>query len=113
MEEKKIFANATSVNLMNRNSGDVRREVVAQENMKDIMRLMATAHSERELFLHCAVFIDISAPSQEKLKAMQADVEAELTRSKIAVDKLFLRQKEGFESVQPLSLIHISEPTRL
>ena len=35
MEEKKIFANATSVNLMNRNSGDVRREVVAQENMKD------------------------------------------------------------------------------
>ena len=101
VEEKKIFANATSVNLMNRNSGDVRREVVAQENMKDIMRLMATAHSERELFLHCAVFIDISAPSQEKLKAMQADVEAELTRSKIAVDKLFLRQKEGFESVQP------------
>ena len=101
VEEKKIFANATSVNLMNRNSGDVRREVVAQENMKDIMRLMATAHSERELFLHCAVFIDISAPSQEKLKAMQADVEAELTRSKIAADKLFLRQKEGFESVQP------------
>ena len=101
VEEKKIFANATSVNLMNRNSGDVRREVVAQENMKDIVRLMATAHSERELFLHCAVFIDISAPSQEKLKAMQADVEAELTRSKIAVDKLFLRQKEGFESVQP------------
>ena len=101
VEEKKIFANAASVNLMNRNSGDVRREVVAQENMKDIVRLMATAHSERELFLHCAVFIDISAPSQEKLKAMQADVEAELTRSKIAVDKLFLRQKEGFESVQP------------
>ncbi len=101
VEEKKIFANATSVNLMNRNSGDVRREVVAQENMKDIMRLMATAHSEREMFLHCAVYIDISAPSQEKLKAMQADVEAELTRSKIAVDKLFLRQKEGFESVQP------------
>lgn len=31
VEEKKIFANATSVNLMNRNSGDVRREVVAQE----------------------------------------------------------------------------------
>ncbi len=101
VEEKKIFANAASVNLMNRNSGDVRREVVAQENMKDIMRLMATAHSEREMFLHCAVYIDISAPSQEKLKAMQADVEAELTRSKIAVDKLFLRQREGFESVQP------------
>ena len=65
------------------------------------MNLIAQMHRDREPLVHCAVFIETAAPTLEKLKEMQADVEAELTRSKISVDKLFLRQKEGFKSTQP------------
>lgn len=100
-EERKIIANASSRNRMNRSSGDMQKEVIAESNLNDVMSLIAQMHREREPLVHCAVFIEISAPTLEKLKEMQADVEAELTRSKISTDKLFLRQKEGFESTQP------------
>lgn len=100
-EERKIIANASSRNRMNRSSGDMQKEIIAESNLNDVMSLIAQMHREREPLVHCAVFIEISAPTLEKLKEMQADVEAELTRSKISMDKLFLRQKEGFESTQP------------
>ena len=38
----------------------------------------------------------------DALKELQSDVMMELTRSKIAVDRLTLRQKEGFLSVLPV-----------
>ena len=86
---------------MNRGSGDIQKEIVAESNLNDVMHLIAQMHRDREPLVHCAVFIETAAPTLEKLKEMQADVEAELTRSKISVDKLFLRQKEGFKSTQP------------
>ena len=43
----------------------------------------------------------MKASSEDKLKELQADVQMELTRSKISVDRLLLRQKEGFLSVHP------------
>lgn len=100
-EERKIISNAASRNRMNRGSGDIQKEIVAESNLNDVMNLIAQMHRDREPLVHCAVFIEMSAPTLEKLKEMQADVEAELTRSKISVDKLFLRQKEGFKSTQP------------
>lgn len=51
--------------------------------------------------MHTAVFIELKASSEEKLKELQADIQMELTRSKISVDRLLLRQKEGFLSVLP------------
>ena len=86
---------------MNRSSGNIQKEIIAESNLNDVMNLIAQMHRDREPLVHCAVFIEISTPTLEKLKEMQAEVEAELTRSKISVDKLFLRQKEGFESTQP------------
>ena len=100
-EERKIISNAASGNGMNRGSGDIQKEIVAESNLNDVMNLIAQMHRDREPLVHCAVFIETAAPTLEKLKEMQADVEAELTRSKISVDKLFLRQKEGFKSTQP------------
>ena len=100
-EERKIISNAASRNRMNRGSGDIQKEIVAESNLNDVMNLIAQMHRDREPLVHCAVFIETAAPTLEKLKEMQADVEAELTRSKISVDKLFLRQKEGFKSTQP------------
>lgn len=100
-EERKIISNAASRNRMNRSSGNIQKEIIAESNLNDVMNLIAQMHRDREPLVHCAVFIEISMPTLEKLKEMQAEVEAELTRSKISVDKLFLRQKEGFESTQP------------
>ena len=100
-EERKIISNAASRNRMNRGSGDIQKEIVAESNLNDVMNLIAQMHRDREPLVHCAVFIETATPTLEKLKEMQADVEAELTRSKISVDKLFLRQKEGFKSTQP------------
>ena len=51
--------------------------------------------------MHCAVYIELKAPTLEKLKELQSDVLMELTRSKINIDRLTLRQKEGFLSVTP------------
>lgn len=100
-EERKIISNAASRNRMNRSSGNIQKEIIAESNLNDVMNLIAQMHRDREPLVHCAVFIEISTPTLEKLKEMQGEVEAELTRSKISVDKLFLRQKEGFESTQP------------
>lgn len=100
-EEKKILENASSRNMMDRSSGNMQKEAIADANIGDVASLAVQLRREGEVLLHCAVFIEVSAPTLEKLKEMQADVEAELTRSKIAADKLFLRQKEGFESVHP------------
>lgn len=43
----------------------------------------------------------MKAKSLDALKELQSDISMELTRSKISVDRLTLRQKEGFLSVLP------------
>ncbi|WP_317854405.1 VirB4 family type IV secretion system protein [Chakrabartyella piscis] len=100
-EERKIIQNAANKNQLERSTGDMQSTVVAESNLQSVSNLIAQLHRDREPLIHCAVYIEISAPSHEKLKEMQSDVEAELTRSKLSCDKLFLRQQEGFQSVKP------------
>ena len=100
-ELRKMVDHANSRNLMNRSSGNLRKEVIAEANLNDSMSFLTALYREREILLHCAVYIELSAPTVERLKEMQLEVEAELTRSKIAVDKLLLRQQDGFHCVQP------------
>ena len=69
--------------------------------MQDVANLLAVTHRNKEPLLHTAVFVELTAPSLDRLRELQADAEMELTRSKINIDKLLLRQKEGFQSVQP------------
>ena len=88
-EERKIISNAASRNRMNRSSGNIQKEIIAESNLNDVMNLIAQMHRDREPLVHCAVFIEISTPTLEKLKEMQAEVEAELTRSKISVENCF------------------------
>jgi len=47
------------------------------------------------------VFIELKAKDLETLKNLQSEVQMELARSKISVDRLTLRQKDGFLSVLP------------
>jgi type IV secretory pathway VirB4 component len=69
--------------------------------MNDVIELLAEMRRTKEPLLHCAVFIELSAYSLEKLSELQTEVSMELTREKISVDRLVLRQKEGFMSISP------------
>ena len=51
--------------------------------------------------LHTAVYLELCAHDLDQLKLLQTEVLTELIRSKLNVDKLMLRQKQGFQCVMP------------
>lgn len=99
MEQRKIMQNAARKNRMMSGGNDVNETIEAEGNLQDVVELMANLRKNREPLLHCSVFIEIKAGNMEALKELQSEVAMELTRSKISVDRLTLRQKEGFLSV--------------
>jgi type IV secretory pathway VirB4 component len=101
-EEKRIITNATNKNKMSRsNTNDLKETVTAESNLQDVATLITTMHRNREPLLHCAVFIELTAPDFDALKLLQTEVLTELVRSKLNVDRLTLRQREGFMCVMP------------
>ena len=101
MEQRKIIQNATRRNRLKSGGNDVSETIEAEGNLQDVIELLANLRKNKEPLLHCSVFIELKAKSMEKLKELQSDIAMELTRSKISVDRLTLRQKEGFLSVIP------------
>ena len=102
MEQRKILQNAMRKNTMKTTSNDVNDTVQAEENIQDVVELLSNLRKNREPLLHCSVFIELKANSLDALKELQSDINMELSRSKIEVEKLTLRQKEGFLSVVPM-----------
>ena len=102
MEQRKIIQNATRKNKLMSGGNDVSETIEAESNLNDVVTLLANLRRNKEPLLHCSVFIELKARSMRALKELQSDVSMELTRSKISVDRLTLRQKEGFLSVMPL-----------
>ncbi|MFT4104809.1 MAG: DUF87 domain-containing protein [Lacrimispora sp.] len=101
-EERKIIHNAANKNRMDRNStNDLQQTVTAESNLQDVVTLVSSMHRNREPLIHCAVFIELTAQDMDMLKLLQTDVLTELVRSKLNVDRLILRQQEGFLSVGP------------
>ena len=101
MEQRKIVQQAMRNNHMMTTTNDVNESIKAQDNINDVVELLSELRRNKENLLHTAVFIELKAASEDKLKELQADIQMELTRSKISVDRLLLRQKEGFLSVLP------------
>lgn len=102
-EEKKIISNAANKNRMKQgNTENLQETVTAASNLQDVTTIIATMHRSREPLLHTAVFIELSAPDLDKLKLLQTEVLTELIRSKLNVDRLLLRQKQGFMCVHPV-----------
>ena len=101
-EQRKIVQNATRRNKLMSTGNDVTETIQAEGNLQDVVQLLAELRKNREPLLHCAVFLELKARSMEQLKELQQDIAMELTRSKITVDRLTLRQKEGFLSVLPI-----------
>ena len=102
MEQKKIIQNATRKNKMKTTGNDVTEAVEAEGNLQDVIELLANMRQSRESLLHCSVFLELKAKSLDALKDLQDEVQMELSRSRLTVDRLTLRQKEGFLSVLPV-----------
>ncbi len=100
-EQRQILLNATRKNRMLSSSENLQEAATGVGNLTDIERLLEDLRREREPLLHCAVFLELSADTQESLKLLQTEVQTELTRNRITADRLFLRQKEGFQSCLP------------
>ena len=102
MEQRKIIQNATRRNKLKSGGNDVNETIEAEGNLQDVVDMLANLRKNREPLLHCSVFIELKARSMDALKELQSEIAMELTRSKISVDRLTLRQKEGFLSVLPV-----------
>lgn len=101
-EERRIIHNAANKHRMSRSSTeDLQQTVTAEANLQDVVTLVSSMHRNREPLLHCAVFLELTAPDYDTLKLLQTDVLTELVRSKLNVHRLMLRQQEGFVSVMP------------
>lgn len=101
-EEKRIIHNATNKNRMKTaNTNDLKETVTAESNLQDVVTMVSTMHRNREPLLHCAVYIELTASDYDSLKLLQTDVLTELVRSKLNVDRLLLRQQQGFLCVGP------------
>lgn len=102
LEERKIISNAANKNRMQRsNTQDLQQTVTAESNLQDVAAIVAQMHRSREPLLHCAVYIELSSHDFDQLKLLQTEVLTELIRSKLNIDKLMLRQQQGFISVMP------------
>ena len=102
MEQRKIIQNATRRNKLKSGGNDVNETIEAEGNLQDVVELLANLRKNKEPLLHCSVFIELKAKNMDALKELQSEIAMELTRSKISVDRLTLRQKEGFLSVMPV-----------
>lgn len=97
VEEKKIISNAANKNRMKRsNTNDLQQTVTAESNLQDVASIVASMHRNKEPLLHAAVYIELLAYDLEQLKLLQTEVLTELIRSKLNVDRLMLRQQQGF-----------------
>ena len=105
MEQRKIIQNATRKNKLMSGGNDVNETIEAEGNLQDVVELLANLRKNKEPLLHCSVFIELKAKDMDALKELQSEIAMELTRSKTSVDRLTLRQKEGFLSVLPASSV--------
>ena len=101
LEQRKIIQNATRKNKLSTGSNDAMENITAEGNLQDVVTLIAELRKNKEPLLHCAVYLELKAESMPKLHELQSDILMELTRSKMSIDRLTLRQKEGFLSVLP------------
>lgn len=102
-EEDRIIDNANKKNKLDGSDPNkLRQAVEAESNLRDVAELVHKMHREHAPLLHCAVYLEMTADSMEYLRQLQTDVLTELVRCKLNVDKLLLRQKQGFYCASPV-----------
>lgn len=101
-EQRQIIQNATRRNRLKSGGDNVNDTVEAENELQDVIDMLANLHKNREPLLHCATYVELKAKSLEALRELQSDILMEATRSKFIFDRLKLRQKDGFRTVMPL-----------
>lgn len=101
-EERKIISNAANKNRMRQGSTEnLQDTITAGNNLQDVADIVSQMHRNKEPLLHTAVYIELTAMEPDQLKLLQTEVQTELVRSKLNVDRLLMRQQQGFLSVMP------------
>ena len=102
VERDEIFHRAQNrTNMQKRSSYKLHEQIEADEQLTTLSRMIRETQRTKETFVYCAVFIELIADSLERLQSKQIETQSILTHHKILVDKLYLRQLQGFESVKP------------
>lgn len=83
------------------NTWKLRDKIEADEEMTILKRVIRSTSRSKERFVYCSVFIELIASGLEQLRNKQAEVQSILSRKKILIDKLMLRQLKGFNTVKP------------
>ncbi len=112
-EEKRIIQNAANKNRMSSsNTNDLQQTITAESNLQDVAISLEVAamHRNREPLLHCAVFLELTAPDYDALKLLQTDVLTELVRSKLNVDKASAPPAAGLLLCQSRRIQHLRHP---
>ena len=74
MEQRKIIQAAMRKNHMMTTVTDVNENIRAQDNIHDVVELLSELRRNKEPLLHTAVFIELKAPTEDKLRELQSDV---------------------------------------
>ncbi len=100
-ERSRLLQSAERRNRWKSASAHLQESVDGQENMKDLSALLSDRKQDNGSLLHCAVFLELRAADEQGLSELKNAVQTELTRCRMTVDPLILRQAEGFRSVLP------------
>lgn len=100
-EKTQITNHANRRNRMKLSDTNISEAIQAERNLQDVDTLLRRLTRENEPLLHCAVFLELREKTMEGLISLQSDIGMELSQAKLTVDRLSLRQKEGFLSVLP------------
>ena len=73
-EQRQIIQHATRRNKLMTTTNDVTDSITAENNLQDVVQLIAELRRNKEPLLHTAVFIELRAASEDKLKEQQSDI---------------------------------------
>lgn len=74
MEQRQIIQHASRKNRLMTTTNDVTETINAENNLQDVAQLISDLRRNKEPLLHTAVFIELKASSEEKLKELQSDI---------------------------------------
>lgn len=100
-ERARLIRNAERRNKFLSSSLKLQDAVSGEENIKDLTSLLQDSRKENGTLLYVSAFLELRSDSMDGLKDLMSSVSTELSRCRMEADRLFLRQKEGFQSVIP------------
>ena len=100
-ESRSIMRTNTRKSSFKMNSSDPSEQSEGRKNMDEIMSALESMQNNRDCFIFTSCFIEMKSDTEEGLRETEGRVFDSLTSLGIHIDKLWLRQMEGFLSSLP------------